>query len=386
MHSPLRLCVLSVLLAALSCPAADSSVSANSGRKPDLESARLLLQSRYPAKSEIDTNQDGQISDDELLAWAAKNSPIQTSDSNVPAKPKVPAFATDPAPAKTKPAKWGISKLHLAQDHDSLVKDLDKADPGSLGYYRNHQTHENTWAIQAALGAKFEITDRSQPMFLGYLMEPLTFIPSVTLNRVTGKGDGTLNAVDSLAFRAGVAMALNQPAGAATMWERQTISLAYRNTGTSQGGKFKSAGELEWTPVDGRADSPLPLNSQMFALLRSSDGKRIEPGNPLFYSVIFALRTEGGQSTTEGNFIKSGPKVGLQVQPVFAPNLLIFGTYTYLWEVARGKQDFDYLETGLRWGLDETQQIFLDGKYRHGLLPAKYTPIDVYQLSLSVKF
>ena len=100
----------------------------------------------------------------------------------------------------------------------------------------------------------------------------------------------------------------------------------------------------------------------------------------------FSGHLEFGEDQDGAKFVKAGPKIGIAVKPAFLPSLSLFTNYTYLWEMADGRRDFDYLEAGGRWALDKAEQVSLEAKYRFGQLPAKYTDIDVFQVSLAVKF
>ena len=290
--------------------------------------------------------------------------------------PIADAAATIPL---AKPKSWGPKYLHLRKDHDSLSKNIGDADPASFGFYRNNITGQNTWAVEAALGLVIPIVDRNHPPELGnYYMVEFNTVTSAALNRITGTGDGSLDIADSLALRAGLSWQLQARHLESTWWNYQLFNLDYRATGTTSGGGFKSGGEFGWEPTRDRKDEWFAINGAVRPFGHTDI--------PFMYAVTIASRLEFGEDQNNNSFLKLGPKVGCTLVPTFLPNLSLFGNYTYMWEAANGERDFDYLETGFRWTLDQAEQIFLEGKYRFGQLPAKYTDIDLFQIALSLKF
>ena len=374
--------LISVLLATSFCLAADPKPEdfAGSDKKLNFEEFFLYQYAiRDPKTSEIDTDGNSIISVSERRAFAGTDWPPGSSPENSKTITIDEARGTVPPPSKK---NWGTDWLRLRKDHDSLLKKVGDADPASLGFFRNNLDDENTWAVEGALGVVLPLVDRKSISNIGnYYLEELNFIGSGTLNRVTGTGDGTLEVADSLAFRAGLSGYL-QARNEVALWDYQILSLNYRAEGSTQDGDFKSAGEFDWEPMRyGREGEWVELNGPFHPPFRNYDIN-------FHFRYTFSSHFEFGEDQTGASFAKMGPKVGIAVKPnpKFLPNLSLFANYTYLWEFGNGPQDFDYLETGGRWALDKAEQVFLEGKYRYGQLPAKYTDIDVFQLSLAVKF
>lgn len=369
----------------------DFDVAPKDGKITFNEFVKFQIAARDPKLSEIDADNDLILSEDELhqfadIDWAAI---VQAGNTTVPVTFKeqvtfVQAASTVPPP---KSDAWGVNlgnsvAIRLGKDHDSLLKPLDKSDPASVGFFHNNLSGEDTWAIEAALGAQIHLVDREHPPTIGkYLVESIDLVPSASLNKITGTGDGTKQVADALVFRGGFGMELESTDFSATLWDRQFFSASYRSTGSTRGGDFKSAGEFDWEPSRSREGDWISINGPFHPPFDNHD-------IPFDYRFVYSAHLEFGETAKplDDAFVKAGPKIGIRVIPGFAPRLTLFADYTYLWEATGDSDDFDYLETGFRWTLDDNKQVFLEGKYRYGQLPAKYTDIDVFQLSLSVKF
>lgn len=352
------------------------------GKLSLLEFARYQLVVRNPTVKDIDRDGDGTLSDKELQTWAQYDwLDAQPSGSRAPVTFEAAANA-DPKP---EPSSWFPSKyFRLRKDHDSLSKKLDEADPATISFYRNNLNGDDTWAFEMALGAVLPLydgTDKVPPVIGPYQLILAELIPSVTLNRITGTGAGDLEEVDSLEFRAGLSFEL-QSAGQ-SFWQFHRFDLNYRNSGAIDGGRFKSAGELDWEPV--RILAPFTINGQWRALPFWPAPER----SPFLYRFLFGGRFEFGQSPFKADpdtYVKLGPKLGIKLSPPAFDRLELFANYIYLWELNNDSGDFDLFEVGARAAIDPKKQIFFEGKYRLGEVPTKFTDIDLVQLSLSVKF
>lgn len=371
---------LAVLLS-LSCSPAASPEAADyagsDGRMTFDEFFLYQVKARDPKLSQIDTNGDFTVDAQEKEAFAGldwnqvRATKGQTTISVETARSTVP-----PPP----PDGWSPQWLRLRKDHESIVKELEDADPASIGFYSNNLNNEDTWTAEAALGVVLPLIDRKIPPTIGnYYLEEMNLISSASLNRVTGTGDGSLDVTDSLAFRGGLSAYL-QARHSNAWWDYQIVSLNYRAEGSTQGGTYKSAGELDWVPMRfGRKDEIISLNGPFHPLFGNED-------TPLLLRWDFSGHLEFGEDQSGSDFAKVGPKVGISVKPTFLPGVSFFANYNYLWETMDGQRDLDYLETGGRWQIDKSGQVFLEAKYRVGQLPAQYTDIDVFQVSLAFKF
>ncbi len=354
------------------------------------EFLKFQFAARDPKVSEIDTNNDQELSEEEKVAWANIDwAAIVPNGTTIPLtyQEKVSFSEAERTIPPPKSEAWGLNmgkavEIHLRKDHDSVAKSLDKADPASFGFFHNNISGNETWAVEAALGAQIHFVNRKLLPSIGkYTVESLDFVPSTTLNRITGTGDGTKQVADALIFRGGLAMEMASNDFRSTLWDRQFFSASFRSTGSSKGGKFSPAGEFDWQPSRSREGDWFSINGPYHPPFDNHS-------MPFDYRFISSAHLEFGTGTPNSNdmFVKMGPKIGIRVIPRFAPRVTLFTDYTYLWEAASNASDFDYLETGLRFSLDDNQQVFFEGKYRAGQLPAKFTRIDVFQLSLALKF
>lgn len=352
------------------------------GKLSLLEFARYQLVARNPNIKVVDENADGTLSDDELKTWARYEwLDAQPSGSTSPVTFEAAANA-DPKP---EPSPWFPSKyLRLRKDHDNLSKELEDADPATISFYRNNLNGDDTWAFEAALGAVLPLydgADKDPPRVGPYQLTLVQLIPSVTLNRVTGTGGGDLEEVDSLEFRAGLSFEL-QSAGE-SFWDFHRVDLNYRNSGALSGGRFKSAGELDWEPV--RLRAPVPINGPWTALPFWRESEKA----PFRYRFLFGGRLEFGQSPFKAEadtYVKLGPNVGIALSPVAFRRLEVFANYLRLWELNNDSGDFDYFEVGGRVAIDPKEHVSIEGKYRLGEIPTKFTDIDLVQISLAIKF
>lgn len=350
----------------------------NEDQKIDrLEFARFQAKKRKVAIGDVDTDGDFLISESELLEWADKYSWDAGFSETVI---EVDYAAVEGSVPPPKQEAWGLEPLRLRKKHDQLTKDLKDADPASFGFFHNNLTSSDTWAVEGALGAVVEIYDPASVPTLGnYAFDPLELVPSVSLNRITGTGDGSLSEANSLVFRGGLSWGLQDNSGGAALWDYQLFNANYRSSGETGGGDFDSALELEWEPMRSRKGELLSIGGPFRPL----------PGGFLDFRFVVTNRLEAGESVSGSEddiFTKLGPTATLYVQPSFAPNLELFAGYSYLWEMADSSPDFDYLDTGVRLALDKLKQVYFEVKYRYGQLPAKYSEIDVIQAALSVKF
>ena len=357
-------------------------------RLSKVEFARYQIALRDPKVSAVDKDGDGDMSDGEKVAWAQNFwlDAQRTAGGTHVAYTDAARAAPTPEPKIWIPRKY----VRLAKNHDELVKDdVDEADPATIGFYRNNLNGDDTWAFEAALGAVLPVYNskgKTPPALGNYLLDSVQFVPSVTLNRITGTGGGDLEEADSLEFRAGWTFALRAKDDANTFWDTQFLDLNYRNSGATQGGRFKSAGEVEWEPVRSREGDLLAINGGWQAPRPWSHDP--EKG-PILYRFTFVPRLEFGQTpfeATPDTYVKLGPKLGITIAPTAFDRLELFVNYIYLWELNNNSGDFDLLETGARIALDPGKQIFIEGKYRLGEVPTKFTDIDLVHIALAVKF
>lgn len=349
------------------------------GRLDFKEFVNYQIAVRDPKFSELDTDSDGQITQKEKDDWAD----IYWTDAEnhlVSGGAPFDLVATTVPPVKSN--AWGLGPFHLRKDHDSILKTLDKADPANGGFYRDNLSGKDTWTVEGAFGADIKVYDPKQPVRFGnYYLDPIRIVPSITLNKITGKGDGSLDVTDSLVYRGSVALGLRSRDDS-SLWDYQLFSGTYRASGTTEKREYKSAGEAEWEPMRNRLGDWISINGP-------EQPPAFWPNAPFFYRFSMVGRVEFGDSPFlehKGTFAKFGPKLGLTIVPRFLPSLELYLNYTYLFELSNDSEDFELVETGGRWALDQSKQIFIEAKYRWGQVPAKYTEIDLFQISLAVKF
>jgi hypothetical protein len=353
-----------------------------------IEFARYQIALRDPKVSEVDKDGDGDMSDTEKVAWAENFwlEAQRTAGGTHVAFEEALRGAPKPELKLWIPRKY----VRLAKDHDELLKDdVEDADPATIGFYRNNLNGDDTWAFEAALGAVlpvYDSTGKIPPRVGNYWFDSVQFVPSVTLNRISGTGGGDLEEADSLEFRAGWTFAFRKKRDTNALWDTQFFSLNYRNSGATQGGRFTSAGEVEWEPVRSRQADLLAINGGWQAPRPWSHAPKT---SPFKYRLMLVPRLEFGQTpfeATPDTFVKLGPKFGLTISPTAFDRLELFANYIYLWELNNNSGDFDLLETGARIALDPGKQIFIEGKYRLGEVPTKFTDIDLVHVALALKF
>lgn len=366
------------------------------------EFARFHLRKQNPPINKLDKNKDYQVSWDEILIW------VELFTYDLPDGRK--SFTYEEVASTLKPvesksieigdSETGLGQMRLRSKYKDLAKKMAKSDPASFGYFYDNNDDESTWAVEGTFGIVRTIYSPKETIELGnYTFDPVKFIPALTVNRVTGTGGGTVKEVDAMVFRAGLAWGAvnNKKKEGSALFDYQLFSLNYRATGETSGGNFDNAMEFYWEPQRNRVGELISLNGPYRAF--SSD-KDIDPQKELFlYRLALGGKLELGEApdeseeddsesaeTDDSTFVKLGPTIGLYVKPNFIPRLELFANYSYFWEIANDSDNFDYLETGVRFALDDFKQVFVEMKYRDGQLPAKYTDIDLWQISLSTRF
>ncbi|WP_141699365.1 hypothetical protein [Candidatus Thiosymbion oneisti] len=357
-----------------------------------VEFDRFQFKRQNPLVNDVDTNNDFVISKKEIAAWSGRfwldaglsedslATTCKIADSTIPPAAKPRTFSLgDP--------KKALGQVRLRKDYAGILKSLKKADPAAFGYYDNRETDDDTWAAQATLGLvrTFDVS-KNDTRIGAYFLDAIDLNAAVSLDRVTGKGDGTFSEVDSLVGRAGLAFGLRND-GDRGAWDHQLFALAYRAATTTSTDDYKHGFELQWEPMRNRIGELISINGPYRRF--SSDPKAAAEGGVFQYRLAFSGIAEVGESIEEidgETLVKLGPKAALYLRPNALRRLELFGGYTYLWEVADGSRDFDHLETGARIALDDAEQVFVEFKKRIGQVPAKYTDIDLWQATLSVRF
>jgi len=362
----------------------------NNGRLEYEEFVRFQLRKQNPPFNVLDKNGDFEVSWEEKLEWAEifgmdyfpNESSITFEDANT-------TLPTEDAEAfGFGDTKKGLGRLRLGSDYKGLLQGLKKSNPASFGYYYDNHEEDSTWAVEGTLGVVRNIyTPKAETSFGNYTLDPIRFIPAVTINRISGTGGGTVSEVDAMVFRAGLAWGLrNDSYGAnGTIFDHQLFSVSYRAAGTTDADDFNSALEVFWEPMRNRSGEFFSLNGPYRAF---SADPEIDPESQLFlYRLVFGGKLEGGEASEDDDtFVKLGPTIGLYLRPNFWPKAELFANYSYFWELSNNSDDFDYLDTGIRVALDELSQVFVEAKYRKGQVPSKYTDIDLWQVVFSIKF
>jgi hypothetical protein len=350
-----------------------------SGNLNKAEFARYAAAIFEPKLKEVDADEDGLVTETELLGWAEKHTFDTDFNNGATTITFVNAQGAVP-PEDEKPWSLAEGRLRIRKDHDSLILPKFKdADPANATFYRNNGSHEDTWAIEAALGWVDELAVPVEgKTFLGYELDPLRYVISAGINRIDGIGAGDLKDTDAMAFRGGLILGLRGTDS--TLFGHHLISVAYRGTTDTHLDDYTHGVEVTWQPM---------LNHAGFIGING-------PYRPVVpdlasYRFTFVPKLEAGE-TPEGatgageSFLKIGPTTGISLLLGKEKRLEAFANYGYRWELGGHAEDFDYWELGARYALDDAEHIYLEGKYRLGTTPDKYTPIDVTQFGLGVKF
>lgn len=368
----------------------------NNGKLEYEEFVRFQLRKQSPSFNELDTDGNFNVTWKEKVKWAEEfgmdyfpdKSEISFEQANTTLPPP-----RSPEAFSIGNKKKGLGQLRLSNNYTDLLKGMKKSDPASFGYYYNNLDNEATWAVEGTLGLIRNIYEPKADSKIGkYYLDPIMFIPAVTINRVTGTGDGTVSEVDAMVFRAGLTLGLRDDSDdsdgtSGAIFDHQLFSANYRAAGATDGDDFKSALEIIWKPMRNRKGELLSLNGPYRAF--SADSDTDPEKQPFLYRLVFEGKLEAGESINDSNantFIKLGPTLGLYLKPNFVPRLELFAKYSYFWEVADNSDDFEYLETGARIALDSLKQVFVEVKYRDGQVPSRYTEINLWQVALSVRF
>lgn len=328
---------------------------------------------------------ENRLSPDGSLAFAAAQNVL-----NPMAKPKIDfiqPFTREINQVEThlqlRKSLADISYLGVPAKGEGKAKSVKDADPASFGFYRNNLDGQDTWTAEGVVAYPFSLIPDPTGTPAGPVnLAALSFIPSVEFNRVTGDGGGEFEQEsDLLAFRAGFWADVHIHGG---IVDSLLFSMNYR--GTTNFGfdeDFMSAAELDIEPS--RVRHPrLGVGFDDIALLEGL----------LKYRLRTVLHTEYGEQLLKGvrnDTFRSGPRLNLWLKfgdkfPGFLQRFQFFGRYDYLWTNAEHFDDAEYLEVGSRFPLDGNEQVLLEAKYRWGALPSKYTDVDLFSLSVAIKF
>ena len=303
--------------------------------------------------------------------------------------------AVSPEPEKKDNGFYGFlirkSYSDVTSDEDPTVASprasYEKADPAMFSYTHDYQAHSDAWAAIGTLLRPFQVQLDGAPSSDNMVLDKISFVPSITLDRETNNKDATKN-VDSIIARAGL---FGEIAGGPRPLRLMDFRLyaTYATNSRFKGGIV--AGEFDWEPT-----TSIPGNRTFYRLARNGSGEKGRPGSlvelhwRLFVHSEFGTNVDGNLAANQSdNFFRVGPVFGLKLDPFFLPRLSASVDYSYLAGVSGKPSDSHNLSSTLSYILDkdpETQHWTINATYEDGDTPLVKQKVQTLLLSLGVKY
>ena len=345
---------------------------ATSATKEDkLVFAKRLQQLRSPDTPLLDINQNKTVEDWELILWSES----YYHEFGITSKTDLKGVKLEKIP--TKKDSWDLpGGFILRKDFDSLAKSLDKSDTAQVSFIRNFGSLDNTFSAQAALGRPLTVKSLGFKSIGAYSIDKFSLIPGISVDRIDGVGDGSLNETDVLTL--GTGLSLDLVGNESSVFSFQRINIDLKWVGDTGFGNFSPKAELKWTPL---------LETNIFGLNTPYRPLPLIPA--INYRNTFSTEFQIGDFDDEvqdgDRFVFGGATLGYYLKPEKFDRFEAFAQYTYLFELTNSS-DVTYLEAGVRVDLLENQNVFLEAKYRKGEELEKFTTVDAFTVGLSFKF
>ena len=279
------------------------------------------------------------------------------------------------------------SAINVTSAEESrLVSAFRKADPAVLSYSRDFDDQVDTFQFRGAFsyplfhnpesGEWQAVVPKSDPE----VNRTLAFIPSLTFDRVTSDDNNDANDTNSLIFRAGLE------------WEDgdvpDPLDLSRLHVNFSYATDFDLesqvlATEIDWEPV-----------------LLGLPGMRrgTQPGSlPVLVRWNMSVHTEAGYTIDAGGKTNLTDddlfwRVGPRVQVEFFPSGAIFDrlkfrvAYQALAGIEGDPDSAELFEASMAFQLDDAGNFLLELAYQNGDTPLATDNVNLFSLSLGVKF
>lgn len=369
-----------------------------SGKLEGKEQMALMKHERSALYASVDTDDktgyDGVLSDAELKAHAAaETSKVEekikgfapTDGSPFPGGPLTheqmvaSGLALKPAaPDQEYWPMWGIQIRRNLSDVDpnrsktrfnaeNYAAELKKIKPADFGFAHNDLNGDDSWFARGVIARPFNLS--------GSDGEGGLFTPSIEFDRVSHSVNKAAE-IDSLIF-AGTGAWTSNAAGPLDMSQ---LRFSGQYATDFDFDKAIYGGNVEWEPT---------FSARWLA---NNIGQNI-PGTPFFYRTRQYLHVEGGGAdqpvpdAVETNFFRAGFGSGLVVYFSGALERLSFGAdYRYYWDVLGDGDDFHNFRGSAEWRMDDIGHYTLNASYERGLVPLSHQEINLFTISVGIKF
>ncbi|MHC4414384.1 MAG: EF-hand domain-containing protein [Planctomycetota bacterium] len=356
-----------------------------------------LVRRTERALSDLDRNQDGRITQEELDAYekmiAAEVEDMRADyedyvRAGLPANPIVRLLLVDefnrnyfeietPTDEK-KTALPSNLLIRRTYDEQAIVEaaPFSRARGALFSYTRDLAENKDNWEVRGAIMYPIQIGKDDWSDTSG--LAALRIMPSVSFDRVMS-GIGSSAEVDSLVPRFGLEATLKR-----TPFRLQYLraNLAYATDFDLESGQV--VGEFEWEPVEPHwgfgASQPFPVLGKVLEYrLRAS--LHLETGSVL---------SSGGRPglVKDDTFVRVGPKLQLELFPT-APeldSLSFLVKYENFDTVSGDSKSTELFEAGLSYQLDDSGHLTIELAYRNGDIPLTADDTETFTVGLGVKF
>lgn len=259
------------------------------------------------------------------------------------------------------------NRNEVRNDRQAYAQSLAKAKAAEFGFVSNGISGDDSWLARGVIARPFtEITE-------GGVVHAI--VPSIQFDRVTHSQAGA-GEIDTLIFGIqGVTTPDNfGPGGQISADIRYGLTYATDfDFDTSIPG-----GYAEVEPVFGFG----PLGNGAYVDIM---------GDVAQYRTRQYLRVEGGSiddsdTLAQSEYFRGGAGVGIEFRFADIDRLTFSAEYRYYFDFLGNNDDFTNVRPSIQWQLDEVGHLTLQAAYENGLIPITQQEIDLFSITLGIKF
>lgn len=381
------LAAISLISQAFATEMVDFDLNHNGLIEPGTEITVLMKSTIKSDYKEIDTNLDGQIDASEAQAFDHKldDAIVKKLGEYTDLLKGAKGMSYDDVqyivfgPPKPTPPQMDSNggKWLLRRDYENIgVKD-DAKDPKNvkgalLAYTRDYKNHNDIWQVRGTLMylLRNENTNGKKRGVTAW-----SLIPGVSFDRLSNSNESFTD-INSLTFRLG--SEIEYMGGGFMESQYWRLNLAYATDFDLKSGVL--AAEVQWEPID---------NDLGIGVARHVFGDLFEfRWRPILHAEAGSVLNAGkkGWLLEDEGFFRSGPKLHVDLWPLFADRIHIGFDWQYL-KGFSGKPDYISLfQSDLSYNLNKEGNYAISFVYRNGRLPITFDKVKDLTLGLSVRY
>lgn len=367
----------------------DFDFNGNGKIDPGKESNIFLKHVNDKNFSKIDTNKDGEISNDEIDIYEKKLEEKITIDlidfedrNGLSVKQANMFYLPDVLRKKEEKSKpeW-VKNIYLRRSHEDVgvlarPKDAKKVKGAIFAYTRDHEKSNDIWQAKGALMYNKRIPTEFIPTQDKGGITAYSILPSITFDRASNDNDEKKE-VNSLVFRIGPQI---EYMGGTSLFNSQyyQLNLAYATDFDFDSKVWAIEGQ--WEPVN--TDWAMGVSKYVFNKALDIRWRGI-------------IHMEMGRTTDVGdkeylveddNFFRLGPALKFEVWPSFSDRLGLALSWSYLNGISGEPSHSRLFESELTYGLTEAGNVALSLSRRKGDVPLTKEKVDHFNIGFTVKY